>query len=777
VNSWARWLCSGRSLVISSALAALAVVPVVAASDARVLVRGIDTRSLAGGLEVKIRTTGKPSYTTYLLESPARLAVDFDPASLEDVKNWTDLKFDNPYFEKATATPFSTRTGASVRVEFFLRGETTRQFEASADGLVITFYGQVQAPSVAAASAPGAAPPDDSSGLSLEVLSQEPPAESAQDVALADQSGGGSAAPDSYWLDAELIPGGDILKTLDGLAILAQLPSASGAVAPAASSSEMFVAWETTPSETAPPAVSSERNADQQTASQSAAAEDLVARPILDESAPAVRTAIDFRELEEAASLDSELRLGESRLLNPVDLAQTQSTNIGADQIQFQKQLGTEFTGAPISLDLKNIDVVELLRIFADLSNMNIILDPGIRGRVTVKMRDVPWDQAFITILRNQGLGFTVEGNIIRVATLRKLDAELRAQRQLREAQLVAEPLNTEIIYLNYAAPTQIRRLLTPQLSRRGQILTDARTNSLIVKDVQDNINRVKRLVEILDVRTRQVSVGAQIVTTSKNFTRDLGIAWNGSLIADPQHGNDTGLPFPNDVSTNFGVNLPASSGAGTISFALGNVLDTVKLNATLAAAEAEGLSKTISNPRVTTSDNVTASVRAGAIIPFQSTSISGNTIVGTVLFREAAISLAVTPHVTSDNFIRMRVTISADAPDFSAATAAGPQIQTKSLSTTVLVKDGDTFVVGGLNTSTEGYNENRVPFLHRLPVVGKLLFRNHRTSNTYADLLMFVTPNIVMDEAVKQKSLVFESYDVKDKGKTEQTTPSPNNP
>lgn len=720
----------------------------VAASGAQILVQGVETRSLAGGLEVKIRTTGKPSYTTYVLEAPARLAVDFDRASLEDLKTWKTLSFENPYFEKATATPFSSRLGKSVRVELFLLGQATRQFEATDSGLLVTFFGQVEGAGAAAAAAHEAH--EDGSGLSMEVLSQEPPAERAEDVALAQMTGPG--AP--FQLDGEIIDGSSILKTLDAYAILASLPSIDGSTAlPAAEPPGDLLA--------------------SASAAQIDAAEKLMARPILDEAPAPDRRAIDFRELEEAAALDANLRLGESRLLNTVDLAQLQSTTIGAESLKFEQQVGASFTGAPISLDLKNIDVVELLRIFADLSNMNIILDPGIRGRVTVKMRDVPWDQAFVTILRNQGLGFTIEGNIIRVATLRKLNAEIRAQRQLREAQLVAEPLNTEIIYLNYAAPTQIRRLLQPQLSRRGQILTDPRTNSLIVKDVADNLLRVKRLVEILDVRTRQVAVGAQIVTTSKNFTRDLGIVWGGSLVADPQHGNDTGLPFPNDISTNFGVTLPASAASGSISFTLGNVLDTVNLQAALAAAEAEGLSKTISNPRVTTSDNVTASVRAGAIIPYQSTSISGNVIVGTVLFREAAISLSVTPHVTSDNYVRMRVNINADAPDFSAATAAGPQIQTKSLNTTVLVKDGDTFVIGGLNTSTEGFNENRVPFLHRLPILGRLLFKNHRTSNTYADLLMFISPTIVQDEGVRQKSLVFESYDVKDK----EQTPSPNNP
>ena len=767
--AWARWLCSGRSPVISSALAALVVVQVVAASNALVLVQGVETRPLAGGLEVKVRTTSKPSYTTYVLDAPARLAVDLDRATVDD-EQWKNSSFDNPYFEKVSATPFSSRLGPSVRLEFFLRGESTRQFEATDAGLRLTFY--PKAPVAASTdSASDVAAIEDSSGLALQVHSEEPPAESPQVIALVDAMDQESVVepkptadeqPSTAVSEEHLDLSSNLMSELGSL--VSNLPPMPGSGWKRTTASPAVFETRTDASDMV--AVHSDSHAD--------AADLALSRPILDESVSRAPTPIDFRELEEAAVLEKDFRLSDNSGLGLPDLAQAQAPVVSAaDNLLFEQQLGAEFTGAPVSFDLKNVDVVELLRIFADLSNMNIIIDPGIRGRVTVKMRDVPWDQAFITILKNQGLGFTVEGNIIRVATLRKLNAEIRAQRQLREAQLVAEPLNTEIVYLNYAAPTQVRRLLQPQLSRRGTILTDARTNSLIIKDVQENINRVKRLVEILDVRTRQISVNAQIVTAAKSFARDLGIIWGGSLIASPAFGNDTGLPFPNDVTTNFGVALPAG-GNGFIGFQVGNVLDSVNLSVLLAASEAEGITKTISNPRVTTSDNVSASVRSGSIIPYQSSQVSGNTIVGTVVFREAAISLSVTPHVTSDNFIRMRCTVSADRPDFSIATPAGPPLLTNSLTTTVLVKDGDTFVIGGLNTSTEGENENRVPFLHRLPVVGKLLFRNHRISNNYSDLLMFLSPSIVMDEATKQKSLVFESYDVKEKG---QPTTPPNNP
>jgi type IV pilus secretin PilQ/predicted competence protein len=702
VFSRARWLCSGRSLVISSALAALVAVPVVAASDALILVKEVETRPLAGGLEVKIRTTGRPSYTTYPIDAPARLAIDLEGASI-DPETWTALHAENQYFERIETLPFRSRTGESVRLELWLRGSVSPEVSASDEGLLLTFFGPVETASAIAAPDESVLQLEDSSGLALHVVPQEPRAESQHLVALVDAMASGQ------WHEAVLIEEPLIVERT--------------AAAPVHAAEE--------------PALSA---------------------PIL--AAPRAQR-IDFRELEAANALEARLGVGGRTPLPMPLLAQTPSGIGGVAPIQMEAQTQREFSGAPISLDLKNIEMVELLRIFADLSNMNIIIDPGIRGRVTVRMRDVPWDQAFVTILRNQGLGFTIEGNILRVATLRRLNAEARAEQQLREAQLVAEPLNTEIVYLNYATPNQVSRVLRSQLSRRGQILTDARTNSLIIKDVQGSINRAKRLLEILDVRTKQVAINAQIVTTSKSFTRDLGIIWGGTLIADPAFGNDTGLTFPNNITTDFGVSLPA--GSQLISFNFGNVLDTVRLSAALTASEAEGITKTISNPRIVTSDNVSASVRSGSLVPYQSSAVSGNTVVATVVFREAAVSLSVTPHVTSDNYVRMRLTISSDAPNFSIATPAGPPIETNSLSTTVLVKDGDTFVIGGLNSSTEGANENRVPFLHRIPVVGRILFKNKRTSNAYDDLLMFVTPSVVQDEAVRQRALVFESYEPTD--------------
>jgi type IV pilus secretin PilQ/predicted competence protein len=770
---------------------------VVVASDALVLVQGTESRSLAGGLEIKIRTTSRPSYTTYDLNSPSRLAIDFDRASV-DFGSWKDLAVENPYFEKLIATPFYGKVGGSVRVEFFLRGESTHELQPSDGGLTVTFYGQVS-PNVAAAEAAAHAPDaEDNSGISLEVLTQEPAAESSAVVDLVDKLGeqlsglasSPVAAPPAVVDEVISIDPGAI-PSIPATAIVQGVQSTDVGATSSLPSDGVSVGSAVPPAPDSVPGPSGSVPAIIQPVSepvnmaaigamdQGPAGPDALNQPIL---AQAPRTErIDFRDLEEARSAEDDIRLGGARLRDFPELAQVRSESLGSQSVQFQGEassIGPAFTGEPISLDLKNVDIVELLRIFADLADMNMVIDQDVAGRITIRMREVPWDQAFIVILRQMGLGFTIEGNIIRVATLRRLNAEIRAEQQLREARIIAEPLNTEIFYLNYAVPSQLTRVLENQLSARGEILTDARTNSLIVKDVQSNIDRIRRLIEILDVRTKQVSIGAQIVTTSKTFTRDLGITWGGTLVADPAHGNDTGLSFPNDINTNFGVALPGG-GNGFIGFNFGNLADTVNLNALLAASEAEGVTKTVSNPRVTTEDNVNASVRSGSLVPYQSSTVSGNTVIATVIFREAAISLTVTPHVTADGWIRMQVTVSADAPDFAVATAAGPPIRTNSLNTVVLVKDGDTFVIGGLNSSTEGENENRVPFLHRLPVIGRILFKNHRTSNVYDDLLFFITPSVIQDEAVKRRSLVFEHYDVKDEQTPSSAAPpvSPSNP
>lgn len=716
----ARCFYSGRSLRIASVVVAFIAAQVVAASEEFVQIQDVNMSLWAGGTDVHIRTNSNPIFSAYELEAPARFVIDLEQATVESEK-LQSLQLKSEFFDSISITSFSEKNSPSVRVEFSLSNESLHGILQADNELIVSFSRNTQSINQVFSACNESVGFDDLSGFSMSVSPSED-ISSITDVASSKDYG----SADSLLLT---LPSGypvvepNVARSFDsGIVEIAQIVDAESAF-------------------------------EQSTLSE-------LQLPVIAEHSQSTERRVDFRELEEAPTLEQ----------MPI-LAQVQSPSLSNNSLKStQQQSDVEYTGAPINLDLKNIEIVEILRIFADLSSMNIIIDPGIKGQVTVKMRDVPWDQAFLVILRNQGLGFTIDGNIVRVASLKKLDAEVRAQAKLRESQMIAEPLSTEIIYLNYATPNQIQKLLKTQMSNRGQVLTDLRTNSLIVRDLQQNITKVKRLVEILDVRTKQIAINAQIVSASKSFTRDLGIAWNGKLVASPEFGNDTGLSFPNDISTNFGVQLPAG-GNGFVGFQFGNLLDNINLDVILAASESEGITKTISNPRVVTSDNVSASVRSGQIIPYQSSSISGNTVVATVIFREAAVSLSVTPHVASDNYIRMKVTIASDSPNFDVATAAGPPIRTNSLNTTVLVKDGDTFVVGGLNSSSEGTNSNKVPFLHRLPVLGNL-FKNKRTVNAYTDLLMFVTPVILQDETVQRKSLVFESYDVKNKDAESPKTP-----
>ncbi len=699
----ARWLRLNRLVRFGFALAFLAVVHVVAASDAPTLITGVDAHSIAGGTEVLVQTEGRPHYTAYLLNEPLRLAIDFEQTSLTE-SDLSHLPSLDAYIQKVEGKPFYGRHGKSVRLEFFLRDDVAYQLAPSDGGLLVSFYGGAPSLSEATDSAelPAAEKVEDSSGLSLDVLNVEPRADSVAFVQVAE----------SIDLSANSVadPVAETPESL-GEEMVASEPLEDH-VAPALSLTSPL---DTSPAVDGVTATSEEKLADELVAS--------VVKPVAEE------VWIDYRELEEARTVgDSLVAAGKANEF--ITLAQADSP-AGIDVLSGMDASSTRFSGRPISFDVKKVDIVELLRVFSDLTQMNILIDRGVRGRVTAKLRDVPWDQAFIIILKNQGLGFTIEQNILRVAPLKTLRREIRDQQRLREARLVSEPLNTEIVYVNYANPKQLLRMLKPQLSRRGKILSDARTNTLMIRDVQQNIDKAKRMVEILDVRTKQISISAQIVRANKNFTRDLGIEWGGTLEASPRLGNDTGLNFPNDISSTFGISVPGG-GTGTVAFDFGNVLDSVNINAILGASEAVGLTKTISTPQVTTSDNVAANLSSGVNIPYVSTTITGGVAVGTIVFQSATTSIRVTPHVTSDGFIKLKVQLSNNFP--SAFTVeAGPVIATNSLRTEVLVRDGDTFVVGGLNSSVEGTSQTRVPWFHKIPFLGNL-FKNNSVTNDYTD-------------------------------------------
>lgn len=435
---------------------------------------------------------------------------------------------------------------------------------------------------------------------------------------------------------------------------------------------------------------------------------------------------------------------------------------IGSADNAYAEQAEKQYKGIPISLDLKDADVIDIFLTISELTNYNIIVDPKIHAKINIRMHDVPWDQALDIILKQLSLGkaFTgtkspefPKGNIIRITTMGKLKAEANARRALMEARKIAEPLFTKIFYLSYANAAELKMKVKKLLTSRGQIIVDKRTNALIVTDVTPSLNKVKNMISLLDVRTKQVLISSQIITTKKDFSRDLGIQWGGKFTADSVHGNTTGFRFPNNYSVDgssnggYAVNLPA--GSPIVGLSLGNVLNTMQLNFVLSAGETEGLTKVISSPRIMTSDNISAEIKTGTQIAYTVFSDRGLE----VQFKDAVISLKVTPHITNDNFIKMKIDAKKDSPDFSVTP---PAINTNNAKTQVLVRDGDTIVIGGLNQSTEGWHEERIPFFHKIPFLG-WLFKSHGIKNEYDDLLVFISPKIMQQEKSNVQAIVFD--------------------
>ena len=425
------------------------------------------------------------------------------------------------------------------------------------------------------------------------------------------------------------------------------------------------------------------------------------------------------------------------------------------------------FTGRRIDLDLKDADIHNVLRLLADVGQVNVVTADNVQGSVTIKMRNVPWDQALDVVLQAKGLGMVRGGNMIRVAPLADLEKERELQLARRAQEVKLAPVETRLIPVSYASAKEIQERARPLLSERGSLAVDDRTNVLIARDIAGNLNQIEELIRSLDTQTPQVLVEARIVEATSRYLRDVGIQWGGDGTFSAATGNPTGLAFPNSVgvvggasdantptaglspfantvaSPNFAVNLPAAVGTGSggaIGLSLGSVDNTVNLALRLSAAEASGLLRILSSPRILTLDNHEARIAQGTLIPFSQVSAQG---VQTT-FQEAKLQLLVQPHVTADGSVSMHVKINRDEPDFNQTSARGdPTILKREAETELLVMDGHTAVIGGIYTRNTGRNLDQVPFFGDIPLLG-LLFQRRRASDQRSELVIFLTPRIV---------------------------------
>jgi type IV pilus assembly protein PilQ len=398
-----------------------------------------------------------------------------------------------------------------------------------------------------------------------------------------------------------------------------------------------------------------------------------------------------------------------------------------------------QFTGEPISLDLKDADIKDVFRTISQLTGLNIVIDPDVRGTVTVQLEDVPWDQALDLILKQNSLGYVLENNIMRIATTAKLQSEEADRARLSEARQAAEPTRTVIKKLSYAKASEITPTLQSVMSKRGSIVVDARTNTLIIREIPTYLPAVLQLIDNLDTATPQVVIESRIVETTKSLGRSLGINWNVRGNADTEHGNTTNLIFPNTIAG--GLNVGLGNGPTVASLVLGNILNTFNLDVALTAAENQGLLKIISSPKVTSLTNTAALIQSGVQIPVQTT-VNNTT---TVIYVDATLKLDVTPQITAEGTILLTVNVTKREPAVALNLSLGQNVPLtiREYRGQVLVKDGGTTVIGGIFQINDQDQYNMIPGLWKIPILGNL-FKNKTRTEKHDELLIFITPRIL---------------------------------
>ncbi|MBH4109690.1 type 4a pilus secretin PilQ [Pseudomonas aeruginosa] len=428
------------------------------------------------------------------------------------------------------------------------------------------------------------------------------------------------------------------------------------------------------------------------------------------------------------------------------------------------------YTGEKLSLNFQDIDVRSVLQLIADFTDLNLVASDTVQGNITLRLQNVPWDQALDLVLKTKGLDKRKLGNVLLVAPADEIAArerqELEAQKQIAELA----PLRRELIQVNYAKAADIAKLFQSVTSSgeekensRGSITVDDRTNSIIAYQPQERLDELRRIVSQLDIPVRQVMIEARIVEANVGYDKSLGVRWggayhngnwnsygkNGNMGIKDKEGYNCG-PFQGQCTFPTRDNSPtpfvdmgakdATSGIG-----IGFITDNIILDLQLSAMEKTGNGEVVSQPKVVTSDKETAKILKGSEIPYQEASSSGAT---STSFKEAALSLEVTPQITPDNRIIVEVKVTKDAPDFQNALNGVPPINKNEVNAKILVNDGETIVIGGVFSNTQTKAVDKVPFLGDLPYLGRL-FRRDTVSDTKNELLVFLTPRIMNNQAI----------------------------
>ncbi len=449
------------------------------------------------------------------------------------------------------------------------------------------------------------------------------------------------------------------------------------------------------------------------------------------------------------------------------DLYTLEFRAVSKEEKEARKKEQLVYTGDKLSLNFQDIEVRSVLQLLADFTGLNMVVSDSVNGRITLRLKNVPWDQALDIILKTKGLSKRQNGNVILVAPTEEIAAreklDLESQKQVEELA----PVHSELIQVNYAKAEDLANLLKSEenqlLSERGNVTIDSRTNTLLVQDTATKLNEIRALVKRLDIPVRQVLVESRVVIANDDFARDIGVRFGfnreNSIGGDSSLLTAGGLPGHTNGTFGFapGIENPAGSGAealmvnlpqqlspgrgGAVNFLLGTV-GSYLLQLELTAMQQEGRGEIISSPRVITSDQNKAVIKQGIEIPYQQATSSGAT---SVSFKEAVLKLEVTPHITPDDRIIMDLLVSKDDADFTRAVLGVPPLNKREVETRVLVDNGETVVLGGVFERDRKDAEEKVPFFGDLPVIG-YAFKETLKTDRKKELLIFITPKIIKD-------------------------------
>ncbi len=436
-----------------------------------------------------------------------------------------------------------------------------------------------------------------------------------------------------------------------------------------------------------------------------------------------------------------------------VNLAAEQKAQAGQQPVS----AGPKYTGEPISVNLKDVDLKDFFRLIHEISGLNVVLDPNVHGTLTVVLDDVPWDQALDIVLKNNDLARELEGNVLRIATVETLKHEADARRAQIESEAAAVEKVSVTRFLSYAQAKSVIVTVKKFLSQRGDVVADDRTNAVIINDIPKVIPVIDRLLTQLDRKTQEVEIEARVVAATRSFARDigtqLGFGWGnghaaigGNAAAGSTTTTTTGLT-PGYITTGSSTaqtiplfsNLASTAPTSGLSFI--NASNNVRIDAVLSLAESRGLLKVLSRPRVVTQNNIQALVKQGVRVPIVTQAQLGGP--PTVTYVDAFLRLTVTPQITSENTIFLNVDVENTTPNFGQEVQGNPELITQQATTQVLVTDGGTVVIGGVIQTQNSINISQVPLLGNLPYLGNL-FKHTQVTTSNQELIFFITPRII---------------------------------